>query len=103
VDLGKIAVQQDDVVAVNRHVPEGVGAVERDVDGHSFSPQSFCDGGGEPPVIFGNQNPHVLSLGAGEQRMTDSGDKEVTAIVTVLSPRTLYNGRAMHHPVTGGP
>jgi hypothetical protein len=62
VDLGKIAVEQDDVVPVNRHVPEGIGAVERDVDGHSFSPQSFCDGGGEPPMIFSNQNPHVLSL-----------------------------------------
>jgi hypothetical protein len=48
-------------------VPEGIRAVERDVDGHTFSPQSFCDGGSEPPVIFSNQNPHVLSLGQADK------------------------------------
>jgi len=83
-------------------MPERVGAVERDVDGHALSAEALRDGGGEPPVIFSNQNPHVVSLGLG-QRMPDPGDNEVTAAVTVLSPPTFYNSRDMRHPVTGGP
>jgi hypothetical protein len=92
--LGEITVEHDHVVPVHRNVSERVGAVERDVHGDALSPEALRDGGGEPPVIFCNQNPHVVSPGLGH-RMPDSGDNEVTAVVTVLSPPSLYNGRAM--------
>ena len=82
-------------------MPERVGAVERDVDGHALSAQAFRDCGGEPPVIFSNQNAHLVSR-AREHRMPDPGDNEVTASVTELSPPTVYNDYAMHHPVRGG-
>jgi hypothetical protein len=99
VDLREIAVEHDDVVAVNGHVTERVGAVERDVDRDALPSETFGYGGGEPPVIFSNQNPHLFPWARG-QSMTDLGDNEVTPPVTGLSPPTHYKDRDTLHAVS---
>jgi hypothetical protein len=46
VDARQIPVQDDDVVAGDREVAEGVGPVKDDVDGHALAAQSGPDRAG---------------------------------------------------------
>ena len=58
VDLGEVAVQHHDVVALSLRVGERSLAVEDDIDRHPLTAQSDRDGGGKLPVILDDEHSH---------------------------------------------
>ena len=58
VDAGQVAVEHDDVVAVELQLGGGVEPVVGDVDGHALVSQALGDVVGEPPRVFDDQHPH---------------------------------------------
>ena len=64
-DARQIAVEDDDVVLVDRQVTERIGAVQGDIDGHAFLAQAGGDGFGQHLVIFDDEQSHGHALSVG--------------------------------------
>jgi hypothetical protein len=58
VDLGQVAVQDEDVVADHARLLERHGAVARDVHGHALAAQAAGHRLGELGVVFGEEHAH---------------------------------------------
>jgi len=54
----QVSVEDDDVVAIDGHMRDRVGTIERQIDRHPLPPQAFSHGRREPPVILDNKHPH---------------------------------------------
>jgi hypothetical protein len=65
VDLGEVAVEDDDVVREHPRLEQRGGAVVRDVDGHALAAQTAGYRAGQPALVFGEENSHGPS-----ERMT---------------------------------
>jgi hypothetical protein len=58
VDVGQVAIEDDDVVVDDGRAPESLIAVERDVDGESVAAKAAREGLGEPGLVFGDEDAH---------------------------------------------
>jgi hypothetical protein len=59
VDLGEVAIEDDDVVGVHACVREGVGAVGRDVDGRAVPAQAAGDRRRDARLVLDDEKPHA--------------------------------------------
>ena len=59
VDLGEVAVEDDDVVGVHARVRERVGAVGRDVDGRAVPAQAAGDRRRDARLVLDDEKPHA--------------------------------------------
>jgi hypothetical protein len=58
VEHGQVAVEQDDVVGHDPRLVEGGGAVVGDVHRHALAAQPAGEGGGDPLLVFGDEDAH---------------------------------------------
>ena len=59
VELGQVAVEDDDVVGDDARLDQRGCAVVGDVDGHALAAQAAGDGAGQPAFVFGDEHSHV--------------------------------------------
>ena len=95
---GQVPVQHHHVVAGDRQVVQGRGAVQGHVDGHPLPAQPGRDRRGQDLVVLGHQNPHRLPAASRPAACQPpapasqaAGDSQVTLSVTAASPALLYN------------
>jgi hypothetical protein len=60
VELGQVAVEHHDVIGEHAGLHQGRCAVVGDVDGHALAAQSTGDGTGQPALVFGDQDSHLI-------------------------------------------
>jgi hypothetical protein len=62
VHAGKVAIQDDDLVARDRRGLQRLGAFIDDVDGHPLVAKPFADAVGERPLVFDYENAHAAMM-----------------------------------------
>jgi hypothetical protein len=62
-DAGKSSIEDDDVVAVDRGLIEGIGAIEADVDGHSLLAEAPRHEFSQLNFVFDHEYSHQKTSG----------------------------------------